>query len=100
MTQQKIKWKTVDSHVTEVYIQGENNSDPIGYVKTNFNFKWNIHPYFVILAEDKHYLNNKYNDSIEAGRILAKLWNMMGEINIRDTEEYFMNFDDIFGPLD
>jgi len=100
MTQQKIKWRSVSNNITEIRLVGENNDDPIGHVKSTINFKWDIHPYFAILVEDKHHINKQYNTDIEAGRILVKLWNMLKEVNIKDTEEYFVNFDDMFGPID
>ena len=42
----------------------------------------------------------KFDSEIEAGRQLAKLWNTMEEINLRDTQEFFFDMNDLFGPSD
>lgn len=102
MKQQKISWKPVSDVVTRVSLGDTGNSNLIGHVERNYKFKWKINPYFAILAEDKTLLEKEYDTNIKAGRVLTKLWNNMEEINIKDTEEFFVNidFDDFFGPID
>ena len=84
----------------EVRIPGKNNDDPIGCARLVNHSKWNIEAYFVILTEDKHFLKKKFDSEIEAGRQLAKLWNIMEEINLRDTQDFFFDMNELFGPTD
>ena len=100
MTQNKISWKAVAPYLVEVRIPGKNNDDPIGCARLVNHVKWSIEAYFAVLAEDKHFLKKKFDSEIEAGRQLAKLWNTMEEINLRDTQEFFFDMNDLFGPSD
>ena len=96
----KISWKRLSHTTTEVRIVGKNNDDPVGCVELTNKFKWKIRAYFAVLVEYKHFLKKHFDTDIEAGRTLAKLWNTMEEVNIRDTDKFFFNFYDLFGPID
>ena len=98
----KLSWKPISNTIIQIILDNGDNSNLIGRVTQNYKFKWKIDAYFAILAEDKSFLEKEYDTDIKAGRILAKLWNNMEEIDVKDTEEFFVNFsfDDLFGPID
>ena len=94
----KISWKKIDNFKTEVYLLGENKNRPIGIIELTNNFKYVVKPNFTILLVDRHIVHKKYVDTIEAGRKLVELWEIMKNVSVVDTEEFFVG--DLFSAAD
>ena len=68
----------------------ENSGYPIGVCRrilAKRGFKWVIQPWFNIFGIDQSALDNEFDNDIEAGRMLAWLYNKVESYRKRTAEE-------------
>ena len=79
----------------KVVLPGKNSDYPVGVVWKDVLKKsgWKIKPYFVTLFRDDSSITRKYDDSMEAARKLAEMFNKMEYLNLKEvTDKYEQQF--------
>jgi hypothetical protein len=64
-------WKKIDNFTTEIRV----DSFYVGTVEATVYMKWKINPNFNLSRMNKKALKKEYDNDIEAGRVLAEMWN-------------------------